>query len=170
MFIFLGDNGTPKDIVSNFKRGIVTGDKGQTTTYGTHVPFIVTWPRHIPAGRITSQLVDLTDFMPTLSDPTSSAISADIGVIDGKSFYPVISGSNLSSRDYVFNHFQPFLDGNSKATRYVQDSVYKQYESGKFYDMSIDIKELSPILKYQMTTEEKAKQNYFQQIMGLMHN
>jgi arylsulfatase A len=38
VFIFAGDNGTAKGVVSQFNDTTVAGGKGQTTTYGTHVP------------------------------------------------------------------------------------------------------------------------------------
>src|SRR4030095_13049542 len=37
IMIFVGDNGTPKNIKSLFKDHIVPGEKGKTTTFGTHV-------------------------------------------------------------------------------------------------------------------------------------
>src|ERR1044072_1595149 len=41
IIIFLGDNGTPPDITSIYNEMAITGGKGTSTTYGTHVPLVV---------------------------------------------------------------------------------------------------------------------------------
>jgi len=41
IFVFVGDNGTPKGVKSYFKDSLISADKGETTTYGTHVPLII---------------------------------------------------------------------------------------------------------------------------------
>ncbi|QEC68879.1 sulfatase-like hydrolase/transferase [Panacibacter ginsenosidivorans] len=170
VFIFLGDNGTTKGVISTFNGQPVAGDKGATTTFGTHVPLIVTWPGHINAGGVTSQLVDLTDFLPTLSDITGVPVPGAFGIMDGKSFYPVLTGGNTSSRDYVFNHFQPLISPSNKIpVRYVQDSIYKLYDDERFYNMVLDIKELSPIREDSLTAGERAKKEYFEDILEVMH-
>jgi len=171
IFVFVGDNGTPKGVKSYFKDSLISADKGETTTYGTHVPLIISWPGHITAGRVTNQLVDFTDFLPTLSDIASTTVSSSYGIIDGKSFYSVLNGSNYSTRDYVFNQFQPFpITSTAPAVRYAQDSVYKQYDGGSFYNIVTDVHELKPIPTNKMTPAEKAKQTYFLQIISQMHN
>lgn len=171
VFIFVGDNGTSKGIISNFKGELVEGDKGRTTTYGTHVPLIVTWPGHINAGAITNQLVDLTDFIPTLSDLTGVPVPGILGITDGQSFYSVLNGGTASSRDYIFNHFQPLISPSNKIPiRYVQDSVYKLYDDDRFYNMVLDIKENYPISIDSMNEAELAKRQYFLQVLSQMHN
>lgn len=171
VFVFVGDNGTSKGIRSNFKGQVIEGDKGNTTTYGTHVPLMIAWPGHITPGSVTNQLVDFTDFMPTLSDITGIPVPASFGIVDGKSFYPVLNGAVTSSRDYIFNHFQPLISPTNKTPiRYVQDSIYKLYDNGNFYNMALDIMEINPIPIGNLTTAEKAKRDYFNQILSQMHN
>lgn len=79
---------------------------GETTTSGTHVPLIVSWPGH-NTGSITNQFVDFTDFMPLLADITGTTVSGSYGIIDGKSFYSllqvIIHPANMSS--IIFNLF-----------------------------------------------------------------
>jgi arylsulfatase A-like enzyme len=171
VFIYVGDNGTSKGVVSKFNGQDVMGDKGATTTYGTHVPLIVTWPGRIAQGVVTNQLVDFTDFIPTLADITGISIPASLGIIDGKSFYPVLAGAATSSRDYVFNHFQPLISKTNKIPiRYVQDSVYKLYDDNRFYNMKLDVLENNPLSTGSLTPEEQAIRQYFLQILSQMHN
>jgi len=170
VFIFVGDNGSPKGISSQFKGITVPGEKGKTTTYGTHVPMIFSWPGHITPSSVTNQLVSFTDFMPTLADIAGTPVPQNFGVLDGKTFYPVLTGSASSSRDYIFNHFQPFISQHSRLKRYVQNATYKLYEKGGFYNIAVDVEEQSRIPPDQLTPQEVATRNYFIQILSEMHN
>jgi len=184
VFIFLGDNGTPKGITSNFNGIKVPGEKGQTTTYGTHVPLIFYWPTQINPGATTNQLVDFTDLMPTLANITGTPIPTNNGIIDGQSFAPVLSGSASSSRDHIFLHFQPSIDRplGSKLYRYASTETYKLYDkdsqffnvskdrNGQFYNVVKDVEEVSPLSNSSLTpTELQIKQN-LQNVLNQMHN
>jgi len=126
VFIFVGDNGSPKGVVSRFNGINVPGEKGQTTMYGTHVPLILSWPGHITPSSVTDQLVSFTDFMPTLADIAGIPLPQDYGILDGNSFNAVLGGSASSPRNYIFNYFQPLISpSNRRVISYVQDSQYK---------------------------------------------
>jgi arylsulfatase A len=171
VFIYVGDNGSPKGIFSQFNGITVAGEKGQTTTYGTHVPLILSWPNHITPSFVTNQLVDFTDFMPTLADIIGIPVPQNFGTLDGKSFNPVLTGSASSSRTYVFNHFQPLISlTHSRLIRYVQNNTYKLYATGQFYNIVKDIEETSPISSDQLTPQEVQTKNSFTQILSQMHN
>jgi hypothetical protein len=43
------------------------GDKGRPTDAGTDVPLIAQWKGSIPAGKVNQDLIDFTDFLPTLA-------------------------------------------------------------------------------------------------------
>ena len=68
LVIFTGDNGTHPSLQSGFQGRLVKGDKGRPTDAGTHVPLIAQWKGHVPAGRVSQDLVDFTDFLPTLGE------------------------------------------------------------------------------------------------------
>ena len=42
------------------------GDKGTTWEGGLRVPFVIRWPG-APGGRVSSEIVDMTDLLPTLA-------------------------------------------------------------------------------------------------------
>ena len=42
------------------------GDKGTTWEGGVRVPFMIRWPG-APGGRVSSEIVDMTDLLPTLA-------------------------------------------------------------------------------------------------------
>jgi arylsulfatase A-like enzyme len=65
--IFTTDNGAyqymwPEGGTSPFR-----GDKGTTWEGGVRVPFLMRWPG-APEGRVSSEIVDMTDLMPTLAN------------------------------------------------------------------------------------------------------
>jgi arylsulfatase A len=66
LIVFVGDNGTGRGMVSHMGERRVAGGKGSTTVAGMHVPLIVSWPRGARAGIVCTDLVESTDFFPTL--------------------------------------------------------------------------------------------------------
>src|SRR5207249_9215665 len=66
LVLFLGDNGTGKGTKSMFNGKVFVGGKGETTDAGMHVPLIVSWPGKATAGKVCPDLVDSTDFVPTI--------------------------------------------------------------------------------------------------------
>ena len=48
---------------------IMADDMGYECVTANHVPFIANWPGTIPAGKVSRDLVDFSDFLPTVCDP-----------------------------------------------------------------------------------------------------
>jgi arylsulfatase A len=71
LLIFVGDNGTGRGTRSMMGDRPVIGGKGTTTDAGMHVPLIVSWPGKVSHGMVCGDLVDSTDFVPTLLDAAS---------------------------------------------------------------------------------------------------
>jgi arylsulfatase A len=65
--IFVGDNGTSQQITSMFHGEPFVGGKGTDQESGIHVPMMIWWQGHISGGTVNNDLIDLTDFMPTLA-------------------------------------------------------------------------------------------------------
>ncbi|MCA8964122.1 MAG: sulfatase-like hydrolase/transferase [Planctomycetes bacterium] len=61
---------------------------------GHRVPGIVRWPGHIPAGSLSGQLINGTDWLPTICAVTGAALPQD-RVIDGIDAMPGLSGQPL---------------------------------------------------------------------------
>ena len=68
LIMFVGDNGTNRNLVTKTVNGDVRGGKGNTITHGVHVPMIASWPTKIKKPVIYDSVVDLTDFYATFSD------------------------------------------------------------------------------------------------------
>ena len=149
LVIFYGDNGTHLKITSQTQSGPVAGGKGLTTDAGTRVPLIARWPGHINAG-VSDDLVDSTDFLPTLLEATGRPIAeSDNQRFDGQSFYPRLLGQHVSPREWVFCHFDPrpgWDKDRFRLLRFARDKRFKLYDDGRLYDIENDTLEQQPIL------------------------
>ena len=75
LILFTADNGTPRGITTKMKDGrIIKGGKGLTSNAGTHVALIANWKGTTPAGKVCSDLVDFSDFLPTLADAAGAPL------------------------------------------------------------------------------------------------
>ncbi|QDU03919.1 Arylsulfatase [Gimesia chilikensis] len=68
ILIFLGDNGPQQ---KRYTAGL-RGRKSWVYEGGIRVPFVATWPGHIPAGRQSAQIAAHIDLLPTLLDMTGT--------------------------------------------------------------------------------------------------
>jgi arylsulfatase A-like enzyme len=143
LVLFTGDNGTDRDVISTFRGQRIPGRKGYPEEYGTHVPLIAWWPGTIRHGAVNSNLVDFTDFLPTIIEATDIALPDDFAT-DGLSFYPQLIGQQGEVREWVFCHYDPNWGGFEKA-RYVHNKNWKLYENGEIYHIAADPFEKSPI-------------------------
>lgn len=97
---FLADNGTDTGIVNLWGNGVeVRGGKGTLTDRGTHVPLIVRWPGQVQAGATCTDLIDFSDFLPTLCDLGQAPQPAE--AIHGRSFVPQLLGKHGNPREWI---------------------------------------------------------------------
>ncbi len=143
LILFVGDNGTDRDVASRFKGSLVQGNKGYTTNAGTHVPLIANWPQRIAPGMVNKNLIDFTDFLPTLMEVAKIKQKKSM-VLDGLSFYPQLLGNNSDVREWVFCHYSPNW-GNFKSKSYVQNKKWKLYDNGDLFNLEQDELENKPI-------------------------
>lgn len=157
LIIFIGDNGTDRKIVSVMNGQQIKGDKGAPTTHGTHVPMIAFWDSVIKPGQVNDNLIDFTDFVPTLMDIAASGVPADFHT-DGLSFHKQLLSKKTKVRDWVYCSYDPRW-GPRKATAWAHDKQWKLFEDGRFYNIEKDPLELKPIPDEALTSDSrKAKE------------
>jgi len=136
LVLFTGDNGTNKSIRSMLGNKEVQGGKGLSTHAGTHVPLIVSWPKVVHKGKISSDLVDFTDFLPTLCEAAEAQVPPQLA-LDGQSFLPQLRGQRGHPRQWVYSWFSK--NGKSeRAIEFARNQRYKLYRTGDFYDIIDD--------------------------------
>ena len=141
--VYTSDNGAyqymwPEGGTSPFR-----GDKGTTWEGGVRVPFLIRWPG-APAGRVSGEIVDMTDLLPTLAAAAGvpdTVASLQRGAAFGDRTYKVhLDGmdqtglftgkTDKSARDIVFYYDETALT----AIRYRQFKVTFSAKPGGHWD------------------------------------
>ncbi|KGB54494.1 Sulfatase family protein [Sphingopyxis sp. LC81] len=81
--------------------GQARGRKGQSFAGGTHVPFIIHWPKGIPGKRAIPAMAMGTDILPSLFDWIGLPLPQD-RMIDGASLRPLLDGKSDKAHDFTY--------------------------------------------------------------------
>jgi arylsulfatase A len=144
LVVFLGDNGTGKGTRSMMGAREVVGGKGSTTAAGMHVPLIANWPGGVVPGKVYSDLVDTTDFLPTLLDAAGVALPAGTP-LDGRSFLPQLRADKGQPRAWIYSWYSPRQGANLTVREFAFNQRFKLYRSGEFFDLGQDALEKRPL-------------------------
>ncbi|MBT8300693.1 MAG: sulfatase-like hydrolase/transferase [Maribacter sp.] len=164
LLLFVGDNGTDRDVTSIKDGASLKGNKGYTTAAGTHVPLIAFWDGKIKKGSINDNLIDFTDFLPTILE-TATQSKFDSLLTDGHSFYQQLIGGKSEARKWIFCHYEPRW-GNFVPRRYVQNAKWKLYENGDFYNLENDLEEQNPLNNDLQSEAVKGIHKQFQKVLA----
>jgi arylsulfatase A len=154
IILILGDNGTGKGMPSRFKGREVIGGKSTSTMWGTHVPGIGSWPGHFASGKVNADMIDTTDFLPTICEAVDVKVPTELK-IDGRSFLPQLRGEKGNPRDALYVWYNP-TGGEKAVFEFAHDQNYKLYADGKFYHTAKDDLEKSPLAADSLDETAKA--------------
>jgi len=172
IIIFMGDNGTQHEITSMYNGDAITGGKGTTTIYGTHVPLIVRWAGNVLPQQVSNGLIDASDFLPMIADVAKIERPGSYGVLDGISFYPLLFGSTERLRDWIYCYWFPQLQG-PKRYAWIHDEKYKLYDSTNdnlFFNINDDPLEVHPVPYNELNAAESERKSVFDSVLSVMHN
>ena len=129
LIVYVGDNGTAKGgaELSTVGGKKINGSKGSMLEGGSLVPMIVNWPGTTPAGTVCADMIDFSDYVPTLAAVAGAKLPENV-VIDGQSFLPQIKGEKGTPREWAYVQLARMW--------YVRDMSWKLNEKGELYDMS----------------------------------
>jgi arylsulfatase A-like enzyme len=146
LVLFYGDNGTPLEVSSRMGERVIPGGKQLTTDNGMHVPMLARWQGVTPAGRVCHDLIDSTDFLPTIAEATGARWFRNLPM-DGRSFLPQVRGEKGNPRPWLFSHWDPHpgCKADIKPTRLAWDERWKLYMDGRLFDLKNDYFEKSPV-------------------------
>ena len=142
LVIFTGDNGTDVPVVSTMNGREIAGAKGKSTDAGTRVPLIVQWPDVVKPLSINKDLIDFSDFLPTISEAAN--IDVESLDLDGRSFLPQLYGEKGNSREWIYSWYSRSGEVD-KARVFARNHHFKLYDSGEFYEVPADYEELYPL-------------------------
>jgi arylsulfatase A len=141
LILVTGDNGTHGSIKSNIGDRVIVGGKAKPTDGGTHVGLFAYQPRAVPAGKVSDDLIEFSDFMPTIAEATGVR---PLSPTDGRSFLPQLHGEEGNPKETIFVYYWPRPE-KGEPLRFVRDKRWKLYGSGKLFDVKNDVLEKSPI-------------------------
>ncbi len=116
LIIFTSDNGGHSTIWKAFDtNGPLRGYKRDVTEGGIRVPFIASWPGHIPAGETNDAVISFQDMLPTFAE--LAGVSAPHN-IDGISITSALFGDELrTKREYLYWDYGHCRDRYDQAIR-----------------------------------------------------
>lgn len=144
IFFFSDNGGAGRKPFLAYNTGInapLRGDKGQTLEGGIRVPFFVSWPGKLPAGKTYDPLVSTLDIMPTACAVAGAKADADL---DGVNLLPHLTGEAAAApHDALYWRFGPqkaIRKGNWKLVD-ARDFEAKTQSGWQLYNLSKDIGE-----------------------------
>jgi arylsulfatase A-like enzyme len=152
LIVFTADNGTNQRIYSIRNGQQVSGGKGLPTLTGTHVPMVMSWPGHMPAGVRRSGLTDFADVLPTIADAAQLPVSWQI---DGVSQLPVARGERPAAREAIYQHYAPTWV--FKPVGFAFDRDRKLYSDGRYVALNLEHDVETPIDTTRLSSDEQRR-------------
>lgn len=148
IIIFTSDNGglttLPSQRAPTSVRPLRAG-KGWLYEGGIRVPLIFSWPGHIPAGQVSSQLATSMDLYPTILELLGLDLMPDQHV-DGQSLAVQLLEAKAESKRQLFWHFPHYHGSGNRPSAAIRSGDYKliqwfEQDSLELYDLSNDLGE-----------------------------
>jgi len=154
LVIFVGDNGTPGNVMQDYPDG---HGKGSLYQGGVRVPLIVAGAGVTRAGEREPALVHITDLHATILEAAGATLPG--GVRNSLSFHPLLTGTAMDTRTYNYNEV---LNANNptRSGWTIRNQRYKLIEFAdglqEFYDLELDSFETSNLLASPLTDEQSS--------------
>lgn len=156
LVFFISDNGGPtmKGVTVNGASNLpLRGSKRTTLEGGVRVPFVVSWPGRVPAGKVDGRPVIQVDILPT------ALAAAGVGVgekanLDGVNLLPYLegreSGNPHAALFWRFGQQTAIRQGDWKLVRYDKAAEGgKGVSAAKLYNLNDDIGESRDLMASQ---------------------
>jgi arylsulfatase A-like enzyme len=166
LIVFIGDNGTSRGIQSVRNGQNVMGAKAHPIDAGTHVPLIASWPGRIEPGTTCDDLIDFSDFMPTIAEAIGQSIPSG-QVCDGYSFLPQLLGQTGHPREFITIYSNPRPEDPTKNPRicFARNKRFKLYDDGRMFDCVEDSREEHPLSVGEVNHEQRRAHKMLQEAL-----
>jgi arylsulfatase A len=168
LLVFVGDNGTGRGTRSMMGDRLVIGGKSLTTDAGMHVPLIASWPGKVTGGTVCSDLVDSTDFLPTILD--AAGVAPPGLKLDGRTFLPQVLGAEGQPRDWIYSWYSPRQSADMTVREFAFNHRYKLYRTGEFFDLRKEPAEKQPLTVASLEGEAAAAAKLLQGALDQYRN
>ncbi len=143
LIVFTGDNGTDVPIVTSLNGKLIAGGKGKADRdSGVRTPFFVTMPGTVQAGKISNELVDFSDLLPTFCELAKIDTSENKN-LDGVSLLPTLIGKGERKKPWSYLFYSRNDATQSASSVVVRNATHLVYRKGgpdkkiEFFDCSI---------------------------------
>jgi arylsulfatase A-like enzyme len=150
IFFFSDNGGSGRKPFLTYNTGVNTplrGDKGQTLEGGIRVPFFVSWPDKIPAGKTYDHPVIALDILPTACAGAGAKADANV---DGVDLRKRLNGADTTApHEALYWRFGPqkaIRKGKWKLVDW-RDFETKQESGWQLYDLEKDMGEKNNLVK-----------------------
>ncbi|TXF90322.1 sulfatase-like hydrolase/transferase [Neolewinella aurantiaca] len=158
LIIFVGDNGTPNNILQDYP-----GGHGKGTLYqgGVRVPLIVSGKGVTRTGEREDALVHVTDIHATILEAAGSQVQG--GVFNSLSFHHLLSDEAEARPVRDYNYVEVQNEEARHSGWAIRDDRYKLInfddDVQEFYDLATDSLELENLLNAGLSASEQATMN-----------
>ena len=173
--VFFTDNGSPYEStigvsdgklvdrpVLSVRNGIVVpGGKTTLLDSATRVPLLIRWPGVVEEGQVSDDLIDVSDFLPTLADLANAELPADV-ILDGRSFADRLLRKGPQVRDWVF--------AEHKGRAFVKDRRWKLYNDGHLFDLDDDRLEQHPLPAQDPSPASRSANRHLQKAIDTLYS
>lgn len=131
VIIFIGDNGTPGQVVQDYNSNRA---KGSLYQGGVNVPMIISGKDVTRVNAIEDALINTTDLFATISELAGNSTPE---INDSKSFKDLLSNSNINTRNYSYTEIGNNAGGSDYTIRNTTHK-YMLFDDGteRFYNLS----------------------------------
>jgi arylsulfatase A-like enzyme len=140
-FIFLGDNGTPGNVLQEFPAG-----RGKQTLYqgGVHVPMFISGKGVTRIGEADSSLINVIDVYASVLEMLGKDLEG--GIYNSYSFNHLLTGTSTETRKYNFTELDANAGSFDVEGYTIRDDTYKLIiysdNTEELFDLSTDTFEL----------------------------
>jgi arylsulfatase A len=124
LIVFTGDNGCVGG--GTLDGRAIAGGKGSMLEGGSRVPLIANWPGTTPAGVVSRDLVDFSDFYATFAELGGAKLPEGV-TLDSRSFAPPLRGEKGTPREWVYVQLG--------AKWYAREAGWKLDQDGRLFDL-----------------------------------
>jgi arylsulfatase A len=166
VIIVIGDNATDKGRSFLYNGKTTNGKKNETDEFGTLTPLTVYWPGAVRKGTVCDELINYTDFLPTIAKLVGRPIPVDFGTIHGQTFHHNLFNSTGANRSWNYTYWDNSPNDSKNPIRFIHDKRYKLYKDTfgvkTYYKIDGDLTEKHPLSLTSLTDEEQSLFNYFE--------
>lgn len=130
VIIFIGDNGTPNQVVQVFNSNRA---KGSLYRGGINVPMIISGKNVTRVNAIEDALINTTDLFATISELAGNTTPE---INDSKSFKDLLTNTNTTTRDYVYAEIGAIGNQNYTIRNTTHKYIYFDNGNEALYNLS----------------------------------